>query len=98
PVGDDRLAVAGDAGALLDDGLPASQDPVHERRLADVRTADDRYEGQPHRQTPSARAGAGSSASRRATPSVATTWTGRGRSSGVVPSRKRPLERHTSGS
>ena len=31
-------------------------------------------------------------------PSVGTTSTGRGRSAGVVPSRKRPPERHTSGS
>jgi hypothetical protein len=34
--------VARDAGALLDDRLAASDDAVHERRLPDVRTPDDR--------------------------------------------------------
>ena len=39
-----------------------------------------------------------SRARRRAMPSVGTTSTGRGRSAGVVPSRKRPSDRQTSGS
>ena len=35
-------AIAGDARALLDDRGAAADDAVHERRLADVRTTDDR--------------------------------------------------------
>ena len=42
PVGFDHLPVARDAGPLLDDRLPAADDPVDERRLAHVRPADDR--------------------------------------------------------
>ena len=42
PVGDDLLAVAGDAGHLLDDRLATTHDPVEQRRLAHVGAADDR--------------------------------------------------------
>ena len=41
PLGDELAAVAGDARALLDDRGAPADDAVHERRLADVRTADD---------------------------------------------------------
>ncbi len=41
-----RHAVAGDAGRVLDDGLAAAEDAVHERGLADVRPADDRDDRQ----------------------------------------------------
>ena len=110
PLGLDLLAVAGDARALLDDRLAPADDAVHERRLADVGAADDGDGGQGHgrpgygpppaRRTADGRrsAQAGVTASRRATPWVATTSTGRGRSSGAVPSRKRPWDRQTSGS
>ena len=39
-------AVAGDAGLVLDDGLAAADDAVHQGRLADVRAADDGEDGQ----------------------------------------------------
>ena len=42
PLADELLAVAGDAGRFVDDGGAALGQPVHERRLADVREADDR--------------------------------------------------------
>jgi hypothetical protein len=42
PLGLVRDAVARDAGSVFDDGLAAAEDAVDERRLADVRTADDR--------------------------------------------------------
>ena len=45
PLGVDLLAVAGDAGLLLDDRLAAAEDPVHQRRLADVGTTDDGHDG-----------------------------------------------------
>ena len=45
PLGVDLLAVAGDAGALLDDRLAPADDAVDERRLADVRPADDGDDG-----------------------------------------------------
>ena len=41
PLADDLLAVARDAGRLVDDGLARAGQPVDERRLADVREADD---------------------------------------------------------
>ena len=41
PLGVVRDAVAGDAGDVLDDGLAAADDAVDQRRLADVRAADD---------------------------------------------------------
>jgi hypothetical protein len=41
PVADELLAVAGHAGRLVHDGRTALREPVHERRLADVRKADD---------------------------------------------------------
>lgn len=37
-----RDAVAGHARNILDDGLAAAEDPVHQGRFADVRAADDR--------------------------------------------------------
>ena len=94
PLGVDQLAVAGDAGLLLHDRGALAHDPVDQRGLADVGPADDR-DGRVGRE------GHGRSsprAARRAWPSVGMTSTGRGRSSGPVPSRKRPLDRHTSGS
>ena len=42
PVGVDLLAVARDARLLVHHGLARAGEPVHERRLADVRIADDR--------------------------------------------------------
>ena len=78
-------------GLLLDDRLAPADDAVHERRLADVGPPDDGHHGRG--QAHAARAGR-----RSDTPSVATTSTGRGRSAGEVPSRKRPCDRHTSGS
>ena len=91
PVGLEHLAVAGDAGLLLDDRVAAADEPVHQRRLADVRPADDGDHGE--RRRSSTRTARTSEA-----PSVATTSTGRGRSAGVLPSRKRPFESTTSGS
>ena len=92
PLGLERLAVAGDARAVLDDGRLLADDAVEQRRLADVGPADDGTTGG---QGGHAR----SRARRRAWPSVATTSTGRGRSSTVPPSRKRPSsDRQTSGS
>ncbi len=41
PVGLEHLAVAGDAGLLLDDGVAPPDEAVHQRRLADVGAADD---------------------------------------------------------
>ena len=41
PLADDLLAVARDAGRLVDDRLARAGQPVDERRLADVREADD---------------------------------------------------------
>ncbi len=42
PLADELLAVARDAGCLVDDRRARAAEPVHERRLADVREADDR--------------------------------------------------------
>ena len=42
PVGEQLLAVARHAGRLVHDGLPRLGQPVDQRRLADVREADDR--------------------------------------------------------
>ena len=82
------LAIAGDTGLLLHDRVAPADEAVDQRGLADVRTADDRDD----------RVGAHDlTAATSDAPSVATTSTGRGSSSGVVPSRKRPLERTTSG-
>ena len=89
PLGLDLLAVAGDARALLDDRLAAPDDAVHQRRLADVGPADDGDD----REVAVRLVGPGRcrrAAPRSATPSVATISTGRGRSSGAVPSRNRP--------
>ena len=46
PLGLVGHAVAGDTGGVFDDGLAAAEDAVHQRRLADVRAADDRDDGQ----------------------------------------------------
>ena len=46
PLGLDLLAVAGDARALLDDGLAPADDAVHQRRLAHVGAAHDGDHGQ----------------------------------------------------
>ena len=43
PVGDELLAVAGHARRLVDHRSTRAGEPVHERRLADVREADDRH-------------------------------------------------------
>ena len=42
PLGDELAAVAGDARAFLDDRGALADDAIDERRLADVRAADDR--------------------------------------------------------
>ncbi len=39
-------AVTGDTGLVLDDGLAAADDPVHQGRLADIGAADDGEDGQ----------------------------------------------------
>ena len=82
PVGVHLLAVAGDAGLLLDDGDALADDAVHQGGLADVGPTDDGDEGKGHRAPLSAAAGT-PRAVRRAWPSVASTSTGRGRSSGA---------------
>ena len=41
PLADDLLAVSRHAGRLVDDGLPRAGQAIDERRLADVRKADD---------------------------------------------------------
>ena len=46
PLGLVRHAVAGHARGVLDDGLAAAEDAVHERGLAHVRSSDDRHHGQ----------------------------------------------------
>ena len=93
PLGLDDLAVAGHARMVLDDRHPLPDRAIDERRLADVRSSDDGDHGQSgHAATPTV------SARRNAMPSVGTTSTARGRSAGVVPSRNRPSDRHTSGS
>ena len=43
PLADELFAVTGDAGCLVHDGGAALREPVDERRLADVREADDRH-------------------------------------------------------
>ncbi len=90
PLGLGLVAVAGDAGAILDDGHLFADDAVEQRALADVGPPDDDNGGQRHDD--------GSKALRSEMPSVAMTSTARGSSSTVVPSRKRPSDRHTSGS
>ena len=49
PLALERLAVAGDAGLLVDDRLAPADQPVDERRLADVGEADDGDPRQPRR-------------------------------------------------
>ena len=51
PLGLVRHAVARDARGVLDDGLAAAEDAVHERGLADVRAPDDRDDRQRRRST-----------------------------------------------
>ena len=78
PLGLERLAVAGDAGPVLDDRRLLADDPVEQRALADVGPADDGDDGGHASVTSLMRSRA---PARRAWPSVATTSTGRGRSS-----------------
>ena len=95
PFGLDRLAVTGDTRVLLDDRLAPPEHPVDERGLAHVGPSDHGDDGKgPDRVGHRAQR---SMARRRATPSVATISTARGRSAGRVPSRNRPLDRQTSG-
>src|SRR3989442_102530 len=90
PFGLDGLAVTRDPGMLLDDRLAPPEHAVDEGGLAHVGPSDHGHDGKFHdAQRAMAR--------RRATPSVATISTGRGRSAGRVPSRKTPFDRHTSG-
>ena len=104
PLGRDLLAVTGAAGLLLHDRLTATDDAVEEGGLADVGTAHDGNDREvDHLGGVGRRVGVGgghrsSRAALRAMPSVATTSTGRGSSSGVEPSRNRPCDRQTSGS
>ena len=49
PLRDGVLAVAGDPGLVVDDGLAPPHEAVEERGLADVRPADDGHDGQPGR-------------------------------------------------
>ena len=89
PLGRELLPVARHAGLFLDDGVALPDDAVDERRLPDVRPPDD---GDDRELGGHERSAATSDA-----PSVATISTGCGRSSTVVPSRKRPRESATSG-
>ena len=100
-------------GLLLDDGLAAADDPVHERRLAHVGAAHDGDHGQARGgdelgqvslvrrpRAPSCRAGRRPGRARHA--ARPRRW-GRPRPAGAgrrasVPSRKRPSDRQTSGS
>ncbi len=75
PLRNQLLAVAGDARVLLDDRGAATDHAVHERRLADVRTADDRDHGQGRRRR---RGRHRLSAFTRDAPSVGTISTRRG--------------------
>jgi hypothetical protein len=102
PFGHHFLAVTGDAGLLLDDGLAATDDPVEKCGLADVRSADDGDNRKTGRWIGRRTGGRGrahdrSRARRNEIPSVPTISTVRGRSPGVMPSRNRPWERQTSG-
>ena len=89
PFGIDCLAVASDAGALFDDRLAAPDDAVHHGGFAHVGAADNRNDRQAH--------AVDSRARRRAAPSVEMTSTGRGRSETLMPSRKTPRLKQTSG-
>ena len=89
PFGINRLAVARDAGALFDDRLAAPDDAVHHRGFAHVGTTDNGDDRQAH--------AVDSRARRRAAPSVEMTSTGRGRSETLMPSRKTPRLKQTSG-
>ena len=51
PLDDELLAVARDARGLVDDRLPRAAQPVDERRLADVREADDRDRAEKRRRS-----------------------------------------------
>ena len=93
PVGVDELAVAGDARLLLHDRDALAHDPVHQRGLPHVGPTDDRDGG-----PVMSHAASQAPSVARAWPSVGIISTGRGRSSGPVPSRNRPFDRHTSGS
>ena len=88
------LAVTRDARTLLDDGDPLAHDAIDECRLADVRPT---HDGDGAVARGAHREARTSSAARNAAPSVATISTGRGNWSGLIPSRKRPPDKHTSG-
>jgi hypothetical protein len=99
PLGVHLLAVASDAGAVLDDRGLLAHDAVEQRALTDVRPSDDHDGRQPGQLCARRRAHRRSSAARSAMPSVVITSTGRGRSSTRSPSRNwRESDRHTSGS
>ena len=102
PLGDELLAITGDARSFLHDRDPLADDAVDERGLADVGPAHHGHhrpglELGTHRGVGPAHGCSRSRARRRERPSVGTISTGRGRSAGTAPSRKRPCERHTSG-
>ena len=96
PLAFELQPVACDARAGLDDGNLATDEPVHEGRLADVRASDHGDDRQSRRRRCSHRAV--SRRLRRDAPSVGTTSTSRGRSSSEDPSMNLPLDRQTSGS
>ena len=95
PLGLELLAVAGDAGPVLDDRRLLAEDAVEQRALADVGPADDHDDRQRGDRCVTHEH---SRAARNAWPSVATTSTGLGRSSTELPSRKWPSsDKQTSG-
>src|SRR5262249_22819046 len=89
PFGDELLAVARHTRLLFDDRATAADDPVHQRRLAHVRAADDGNDGTRRAGHVSARI--------RSAPVVPATSTTRGGSAMRPPSRKQSSERTTSG-
>ena len=96
PLGLDLLAVAGDAGLLLDDGLAAADDAVQQRRLADVGAADDGDDGQVIGASVSARPARG--AARRASAVGGDDLDRAGQVVGGGAVEEAALDRHTSGS
>ena len=100
PLGLHLLAVASDPGTILHDGHLPTHDAIEQGALPHVGATDDDDCWQTH-DTLSRTATLASwalRARRKAMPSVGTTSTTRGSSATVVPSRKRPSLRHTSGS
>ena len=92
PLGRQLPAIARDPRPLLDDRRAATDDAVHKSRFSDVRAPDDRDDGERRAHVAGRR-----SARTSAAPSVGTISTTRGRCTAVVPSRKRPRDRATSG-